>query len=114
MKFIATLLTLALLSEACLAQLVYQQPIALQLAANHQNSGVPHKAVEINAAHESLLPPELLKSKKFYDDPRVAAALSKDSWFGDKESQVFEREAEKIPRERIYKLAKDAGFIRRR
>lgn len=114
MKVIAAILSLAMVFHVCSSQLLFHQPIALQLGQPNPNSGTPHRAVEINAAHEALLPPELLKSKKFYDNPRVAAALSKDSWFGDKETQVHEREAEKIPRERIYKLAKDAGFIRRR
>lgn len=61
---------------------------------------------------ESELPSELLNN--FYKNPRIADALAKDSWFGDKEMPVFQREAEKIPRDRIYKIFKNAGFSQRR
>lgn len=73
----------------------------------------PHPAVELNAASEALLPPELLKSRKFYDHPAIAEGLAKESWFTNKEMQVVEREAEKIPRERIYHIVKSAGFLDR-
>ncbi|XP_050674527.1 uncharacterized protein LOC126972017 isoform X1 [Leptidea sinapis] len=73
----------------------------------------PHPAVELNAAREAQLPPELLKSRAFYDNPAVAAGLAKESWFTNKEMQVVEREAEKIPRQRIYDMVKSAGFLDR-
>ncbi|XP_045779137.1 uncharacterized protein LOC123876813 [Maniola jurtina] len=71
----------------------------------------PHPAVELNAANEALLPPELLKSNSFYSNPAIASGLAKESWFTKKEMQVVEREAEKIPRQRIYDIVKGAGFI---
>lgn len=120
------ILSLAVCAQTTFAQIYYDQPIAYQLAAANQayqpskfqkyDSVVapPHRAVEINAAHESLLPAELLKSKRFYDNPRIAAALANESWFTEKEMPIKHREAEKIPREQIYKLAKNAGFITRR
>lgn len=87
------------------------QPLGIQYA--HPSGPVihAHPAVELNAASESLLPPDLLKSKRFYDNPAIAAGLAKESWFTNKEMQVVEREAEKIPRERIYKIVKSAGFL---
>ncbi|KAF9813839.1 hypothetical protein SFRURICE_007994 [Spodoptera frugiperda] len=88
------------------------QPIGVQYvsapAAIH-----PHPAVELNAASEAQLPRELLKSRDFYDNPHVAAGLAKESWFTNKEMQVVEREAEKIPRESIYHIVKSAGFLDR-
>ncbi|XP_026735656.1 uncharacterized protein LOC113499385 [Trichoplusia ni] len=73
----------------------------------------PHPAVELNAASEALLPRGLLKSRDFYDNPHIAAGLAKESWFTNKEMQVVEREAEKIPRESIYHIVKSAGFLDR-
>ncbi|XP_045504301.1 uncharacterized protein LOC123700959 [Colias croceus] len=70
-----------------------------------------HPAVELNAASEALLPPNLLKSNAFYSNPSIAAGLAKESWFTNKEMQVVEREAEKIPRQRIYDIVKNAGFL---
>lgn len=77
-------------------------------------SQLSHPAVVENAIRESALPPELLKSSRFYSDPRTAAFLAKDSWLTDKESPVFEREADRIPREQVLKIFKNAGFVRRR
>ncbi|CAF4841676.1 unnamed protein product [Pieris macdunnoughi] len=70
-----------------------------------------HPSVELNAASEAQLPRELLKSNAFYDNPAIAAGLAKESWFTNKEMQVVEREAEKIPRQRIYDMVKGAGFL---
>lgn len=72
-----------------------------------------HPAVEANAASEAQLPPQLLKSHAFYSNPAIAAGLAKESWFTHKEMQVVEREAEKIPRQRIYDIVKNAGFLDR-
>lgn len=77
-------------------------------------SELSHPAVVENAIRESALPPELLKSSRFYSNPHTAASLAKDSWLTDKESPVFEREADRIPREQILKIFKNAGFVRRR
>ncbi|CAH2054671.1 unnamed protein product, partial [Iphiclides podalirius] len=89
------------------------QPIGIQYAHPSAPAVQPHPAVELNSASEALLPPELLKSRSFYDNPAVAAGLAKESWFTNKEMQVVEREAEKIPREKIYSIVKNAGFLDR-
>lgn len=89
------------------------QPIGIQYAPSTGPSVRPHPAVERIAANEALLPRELLKSRDFYDNPAVAAGLAKESWFTNKEMQVVEREADKIPRENIYHIVKYAGFLDR-
>lgn len=94
-----------------------RQPRVLQQGppiAISDPSELSHPAVVENAIRESALPPELLKSSRFYSDPRTAAFLAKDSWLTDKESPVFEREADRIPREQVLKIFKNAGFVRRR
>lgn len=112
---------IALLSS-CLAQ-IYHQPIAYSLQRDPRllnpapvidTSQLAHRAVIENSIRESELPAELIRSNQFYSNPRTAAALAKASWFGDKEMPVFDREAEKIPREQVYKIFKNAGFIQRR
>ncbi|XP_068619788.1 uncharacterized protein [Battus philenor] len=109
------LITVAIFVTAeCRPGLIFTQPlqpIGIQYAQPAVPGVQPHPAVELNAASEALLPPELLKSKRFYDNPAIAAGLAKESWFANKEMQVVEREAEKIPRERIYKIVKNAGFL---
>ncbi|XP_013186112.1 uncharacterized protein LOC106131542 [Amyelois transitella] len=94
--------------------LIYTHPL-LPLGVEYAHTSVPavrpHPAVERNAAREALLPRDLLKSNDFYDNPSIAAGLAKESWFTNKEMQVVEREAEKIPRERIYHIVKSAGFL---
>lgn len=77
-------------------------------------SQLAHSAVIENSIAESQLPPELLKSNRFYSNPHIAAALARDSWLTDKEAPVFEREADKIPREQVFKIFKNAGFLQRR
>lgn len=71
-----------------------------------------HRAVEYNAQQEALLPAQL--KNQFYNDPRIAASLAKESWLTNKEMAVVEREAEKIPREQIFKMIKNAAFVHRR
>ncbi|XP_030372302.1 uncharacterized protein LOC115622496 [Scaptodrosophila lebanonensis] len=73
-----------------------------------------HPSVVKNAQWESELPPELSKSARFYSDPHIAANLAKESLLTRKESAVVDREAEKIPREEVYKLLKNAGYLSRR
>ncbi|XP_061729178.1 uncharacterized protein LOC133534103 [Cydia pomonella] len=87
------------------------QPIGVEYAENAGPLVRPHPAVEQNAARDAQLPRELLKSRDFYDNPAIAEGLARESWFTNKEMQVVEREAEKIPRERIYKIVKSAGFL---
>ncbi|XP_041982733.1 uncharacterized protein LOC121735842 [Aricia agestis] len=92
---------------------LFSQPVVtgVQYAEPLSNGVQPHPAVELNAASESQLPPELLKSHDFYSNPSIAAGLAKESWFTKKEMQVVEREAEKIPRQKIYDLVSHAGFL---
>ncbi|CAH2095224.1 unnamed protein product [Euphydryas editha] len=105
-------------SVLCIVQarpgLIYTQPLAvggIEYAHPSVQAVSSHPAVELNAANEALLPPELLKSNAFYSNPAIAASLAKESWFTKKEMQVIEREAEKIPRQRIYDMVKSAGFL---
>ncbi|RZF49291.1 hypothetical protein LSTR_LSTR011816 [Laodelphax striatellus] len=71
-----------------------------------------HRAVVLNAEREAQLPPNLLNP--FYKNPRIAEALAKESWFTNEEMHVTDREAEKIPRQKIYSVLKNAGFVNRR
>lgn len=70
-----------------------------------------HPAVVENARREAEYPPEWTNDQ--YKNPKIAEALARESWFTDKEMPVFDRVAEKIPREQVFKLFKNAGFIRR-
>lgn len=118
MKYYLALLTVAGLSSA--QYIVPHQPIAYALQpqasapVTHEVSSLAHRAVVENALSESQLPPELIRSNNFYRNPKTAEALAKDSWLTDKEMPVFDREAEKIPRDQVYKIFKNAGFIQRR
>ncbi|KDR22632.1 hypothetical protein L798_12764 [Zootermopsis nevadensis] len=71
-----------------------------------------HRAVIVNSEAEARLPPSL--QNPFYKNPQIEAALAKESWFTPGEQQVREREAEKIPRQKIYSILKNAGFVQRR
>ncbi|KAH8302248.1 hypothetical protein KR044_004354 [Drosophila immigrans] len=73
-----------------------------------------HPSVVQNAHWESELPAELSKSARFYNDPVIASNLAKESLLTRKEMAVVHREAEKIPREQVYKIFKNAGFLSRR
>ena len=114
MKFVLPLLAFASVASAGLIYtqpLAYHQPIVSQPIIQSEPS-FAHPAVVQNAAAESQLPEEL--KSNIYKNPHIAAALAKESWFGDQEMPVFDREADKIPREQVYKLFKNAGFVRRR
>lgn len=115
--------------NVCSAQL-YSQPLVYSPSIGHPRqarvltqgppiavsdpSQLAHPANVENSIAESQLPPELLKSHRFYSNPATAAALARESWLTDKESPVFDREAEKIPRDQIFKIFKNAGFLQRR
>uniref|UniRef100_A0A182VMV7 Uncharacterized protein n=1 Tax=Anopheles merus TaxID=30066 RepID=A0A182VMV7_ANOME len=96
------------------AQVFLNQPIPLALhqPAPVREASLAHPAVVENALHEAQYPDQFRNN--FYKNPHIADALAKQSWFGDKEMPVFEREADKIPRDRIVKIFKNAGFVRRR
>ncbi|XP_055695010.1 uncharacterized protein LOC129796899 [Lutzomyia longipalpis] len=107
-----------LLVTSTSGQFLHQEPIPLAYYRDsvpiHEDPPLAHPAVVENSIREKQLPPELLKSDNFYSNPRVADGLAKESWFTDKEMPVFEREAEKIPREQIVKILTNAGLARRR
>lgn len=52
-----------------------------------QDTVLTHPAVLINSAMEDNLPNQLRND--FYKNPNVAANLAKESWFIDKEMQVY-------------------------
>lgn len=123
----ATLIALIAFST-CEAQLYHSPPLPYALQGErhprilqqlapisiHDPSELAHPAVVENSIREAALPPEFQRSNRFYSNPKIAAALAKDSWLTSKESPVFDREAEKIPREQVFKIFKNAGFIRRK
>ncbi|XP_052867241.1 uncharacterized protein LOC131210828 [Anopheles bellator] len=108
------IVAVAALFACASAQVYLSQPIALALQqpAPVGESSLAHPAVVENALHEAQYPDEFRNN--FYKNPHIAEALAKHSWFGDKEMPVFERQADKIPRDRIAKIFKNAGFVRRR
>nr|CAD7414388.1 unnamed protein product [Timema cristinae] len=83
----------------------------LSVPQDPSKPSLQHRAVVLNSEAESRLPSNL--QNPFYKDPRITAALAKESWFTPGEEQVREREAEKIPRSKIYSIIKNAGFVRR-
>ncbi|XP_076293913.1 uncharacterized protein LOC143215568 [Lasioglossum baleicum] len=75
-------------------------------------SGVyPHPTNLLTSAIEDTLPNELRND--FYKNPRIAARLAQESWFLNKEMQVIDRESDKIPRDKIYNVLHNAGFLRK-
>lgn len=124
---VASVLALILVIDTCNCQVVNspltyvggdtRQPRVLAQGppiAVSDPSQLAHPAVVENSIAESQLPPELLKSQRFYSNPHVSEALARDSWLTDREAPVFDREADKIPREQVYKIFKNAGFLQRR
>lgn len=85
-------------------QRFFPQPVA--------RTDYSHPDVVANSIAESQLPPEMLND--FYKNPALASALAKDSWFGNKEMPVFDRESSRIPRSEIFKIFRRAGWIRRK
>lgn len=89
--------------------LVSGQPILVNTHSAY--SSLANPAVVDAAIVESHLPEDQMRASHFYRNPKTAAALAESSWFTDKEMPVFEREADKIPREQVFKLFKNAGFL---
>lgn len=75
-------------------------------------SPLAHPAVVNNALREAQYPAEWTNDQ--YKNPKIAEALARESWFTDKEMPVYNRVADTIPREQVFKLFKNAGFIQRR
>lgn len=89
-----------------------QQQVQASPFVDTPSRSYAHRAVVLNAEREAQLPPHLLNP--FYKNPRIAQALSKESWFTPEEQIVTDREAEKISRQKIYSVLKNAGFVNRR
>ena len=90
------------------------QPLTFQQGpfVDMPKRALAHRAVLVNSEAEAQLPASL--QNPFYKNPRIEAALAKESWFTPGEQQVREREAEKIPRQKIYSILKNAGLVKRR
>ncbi|XP_017476727.1 PREDICTED: uncharacterized protein LOC108366772 isoform X2 [Rhagoletis zephyria] len=125
------LLCVILLVSSCSAQFYFHQSAPLPYQSLHyprytspppdfkpisepSQESYAHPAVIANAEREAQLPPELSKSRRFYSNPHIAAALAKESLLTSKEMPVLNREAEKIDRNEIYKIFHNAGWARRR
>ncbi|XP_043280112.1 uncharacterized protein [Venturia canescens] len=67
-----------------------------------------HPGVLNNDALEDALPDELRNN--FYKNPAIAAGLARESWLTPKETQVIDREADKIPRHKIFDVLHNAGL----
>ncbi|KYB28334.1 hypothetical protein TcasGA2_TC032629 [Tribolium castaneum] len=68
-----------------------------------------HEDVQKAAVVEDSLPPHL--KNPFYQDPRIRAALAKNSWFGPGERPVKARDSHRIPRKEIFTVLNHAGFL---
>ena len=122
MQPLAALACLLLMAGVTTAQFFVQgpgitfpgQPLTFQQAPliDQSKRALAHRAVLVNSEAEAQLPPSL--QNPFYKNPRIEAALAKESWFTPGEQQVREREAEKIPRQKIYSILRNAGFVKRR
>lgn len=77
-------------------------------AAKH----IVNPTVLFTAEQDSKLPSYLLNP--FYKNHRIAEQLAKQSWFVVGENLVYDRETEKIPRDKIIHMLKSAGLARRR
>lgn len=58
---------------------------------------------------DALLPPHMQNA--FYKNPKIAEHLAQNSWFGPGEQHAVDRETEKIPREKIFLILKNAGLL---
>ncbi|XP_065337827.1 uncharacterized protein LOC135938176 [Cloeon dipterum] len=81
----------------------------IQFARAPEVQRTPHHSVVSAAEEESFLPEQY--KNPFYKNPRIAQALAKESWKLNGEEMVYQREAEKIPRQKVFSILKQAGFI---
>ncbi|XP_067644310.1 uncharacterized protein [Eurosta solidaginis] len=88
-------------------------PVDFKPISEPNQDSYAHPSVVANAEWESTLPAELSKSRRFYSNPRIAAALAKESRLTPLEMPVLNREAEKIDRNEIYKIFHNAGWVKR-
>ncbi|XP_076222583.1 uncharacterized protein LOC143174412 [Nomia melanderi] len=94
------ILALVVLAGICAAAPQYYLPSGLLYQ---------HPANLLTSAIEDTLPNELRNG--FYKNPRIAARLAQESWYLNKEMQVIDRETDKIPREKIYSVLRNAGLV---
>ncbi|KAL5236271.1 hypothetical protein ACI65C_003681 [Semiaphis heraclei] len=72
--------------------------------------GKPTNPIVVAAfQRDALLPPHMQNS--FYKNPKIAENLAQNSWFGPGEQHAVNRETEKIPREKIFIILKNAGLL---
>lgn len=103
------LLTVAVVFGALLALVAAQHPdYAHALRSRHPTLANP-AVVDVSVV-ESQLPAHLMRASQFYRNPKTADALAQSSWFTDKEMPVLQREADRIPREQVFKLIKNSGL----
>lgn len=109
MRFLVALFAIVTVASA---QYLFE-PAAPQHHRQMHSAEIPmaNPAVVDNAIVESHLPAEYMRASNFYRNPRIAQGLAKESLLTDKEMPVYEREADKIPREQVFKLFKNAGFL---
>lgn len=70
----------------------------------------PTNAIVVAAfQRESLLPPHMQNA--FYKNPKIAETLAQSSWFTPGEQHAVDRDTEKIPREKIFFILKNAGLL---
>ncbi|XP_006623738.1 uncharacterized protein LOC122714639 [Apis laboriosa] len=96
------IIVLMIVMELCVASPQYYLPSGFVYQ---------HPANLLNSAIENTLPNELRNN--FYKNPQIAAKLAKESWIFNKEMQVIDRETDKIPREKVYNVLHNAGFVRK-
>ncbi|XP_076174987.1 uncharacterized protein LOC143150529 [Ptiloglossa arizonensis] len=97
-----TIIVLVIIAGVCAAAPQYYFP---------SGTVYPHPANLLTSALEDSLPNHLRND--FYKNPRIAAKLAQESWFINKEMQVIDRESDKIPREKIYSVLHNAGFVQK-
>ncbi|KAL5293107.1 hypothetical protein ACFFRR_011717 [Megaselia abdita] len=114
MKFLITFLIASTIISFTTAQLYFHSSPHTFAASEPLVHYRPlaHQAVVDNAIRESHYPPEYINH--FYKNPHIAAALAKESELTSKEMLVYDRKAEEIPREQVFKIFKNAGWIKRR
>lgn len=72
--------------------------------------GKPTNPIVVAAfQREALLPPQMQNA--FYKNPKIAETLAQNSWFGPGEQHAVNRDTEKIPREKIFIILKNAGLL---
>ncbi|XP_050520606.1 uncharacterized protein LOC126894023 [Daktulosphaira vitifoliae] len=99
------------LSLVLMPPLQFDQPLLNNAIIPPPNVfGKPINPIVVAAfQRDSLLPANMQNS--FYKNPRIAESLAKNSWFGPGEQHAVDRDTEKIPREQIFHILKNAGLL---